>query len=324
MRLESVRALKQELMATPARRRGGGGGDVGMSTYDVGRPEDLPEPKPAIALGAAPTEQRGDYRLAIRVHDKRLLGSAQVERITAAAGGEVDISFIGIGFKESGGDGTSRARPLEIGCSIGHPRIKAGTLGCFVERDGQVHVLSNNHVLADEDNGKPGDEIVQPGRYDKGSAPADTVARLDRIVPLVVGRGNRVDAATAALVDGVEFDPATIPGLGELSGTSELDGTEKLAKLGRTTRLTRGRIVTLDLDDVPFDYDKGRLYFDNIIEIEGLDGRFTDGGDSGSLVVLDSSSPAGVGLHIGGLPNGNSAVAPLPMVLEELQVTLVT
>lgn len=60
---------------------------------------------------------------------------------------------------------TDRWRPAPGGVSIGHKDITAGTLGCVVIDDetGEKLILSNNHVLADCNRGKIGDEILQPG-----------------------------------------------------------------------------------------------------------------------------------------------------------------
>jgi len=134
-----------------------------------------------------------------------------------------------------------------------------------------------------------------------------------------------MDAAIAALADGVDASPGDVAGLGSLAEAIDVEGSEPLAKVGRTSMLTRGGIAAIELDDVPFDYPGlGRVLFDGMIEIAGADGAFTLGGDSGSLVVTDSSAPAAVGLHIGTLrTNGHSIAAPLPAVLEELGVTLV-
>ena len=64
-------------------------------------------------------------------------------------------------------------RPLRIGASIGHFKITAGTLGAFVRSrdDGSVLILSNNHVLANENKAKKGDHILQPGDFDGGQDP---------------------------------------------------------------------------------------------------------------------------------------------------------
>src|SRR5256885_16595320 len=53
---------------------------------------------------------------------------------------------------------TARFRPAPGGVSIGHRAITAGTLGCVVRRQGQVFVLSNNHVLARSEERRVGKE----------------------------------------------------------------------------------------------------------------------------------------------------------------------
>jgi hypothetical protein len=65
---------------------------------------------------------------------------------------------------------TGRFRPLKGGCSIGHPLITAGTLGCAIKLGGVKYGLSNNHVLAAASSAQNprasiGDPIYQPGCY---------------------------------------------------------------------------------------------------------------------------------------------------------------
>jgi hypothetical protein len=78
---------------------------------------------------------------------------------------------------------TVKRRPALGGDSIGHFAITAGTLGCTVRKNGQVMILSNNHVLANSNEGKQGDAILQPGAYDGGGL-ADTIANLMEWVPI--------------------------------------------------------------------------------------------------------------------------------------------
>jgi len=93
---------------------------------------------------------------------------------------------------------TARERPAPAGVSIGHPNITAGTLGSVVidNTDKSTCILSNNHVMADENAATIGDAIIQPGTHDGGAAPADTIATLKRFVTLNVA-GNTVDGAIA-------------------------------------------------------------------------------------------------------------------------------
>lgn len=78
-------------------------------------------------------------------------------------------------------DPTKKIRPLRPGCSIGHKNITAGTFGCVVYKDGSSYLLSNNHVLANENSAEIGDPILQPGVYDGGTV---EVGKLNNYVIL--------------------------------------------------------------------------------------------------------------------------------------------
>ncbi len=76
-----------------------------------------------------------------------------------------------------------RLRPARPGISIGHQNGTAGTLGAYVRRDGQLFILSNNHVLALLNRAHVGDAILQPGPSDGGSL-LDQIGHLAEFVPL--------------------------------------------------------------------------------------------------------------------------------------------
>src|SRR5262249_2694789 len=127
-----------------------------------------------------------------------------------SAKGEVDIRYVGRIAKAPAAAAPwyqSKVRPLMIGSSIGHFAITAGTLGCFVTRPKTkaIGVLSNNHVLANENRAKKGDAILQPGKADGGKR-RDRVATLDRFVPLKTGTHNVLDAAVASVDGKLPFD----------------------------------------------------------------------------------------------------------------------
>ena len=65
--------------------------------------------------------------------------------------------------------------PLVAGISIGNAAITAGTLGWFMEKNGEVFLGSNAHILSDEPKNLVSSEkrILQPGKYDGGT---ETVA----------------------------------------------------------------------------------------------------------------------------------------------------
>lgn len=102
----------------------------------------------------------------------------------------VDTDVIEVGRIKMLDGRTERIRPAVPGCSIGHYRVTAGTLGAIV-RDrttGEPLILSNNHILANGSNGYDGrcaigDPILQPGPYDGGRT-EDRIATLFRYIPI--------------------------------------------------------------------------------------------------------------------------------------------
>jgi hypothetical protein len=145
---------------------------------------------------------------------------------------------------------------------------------------------------------------------------------LDRAVALSDEVPNRVDAAIATVE--VEHDAPTITGLGELSGeTLAPEDARSVAKLGRTTELTRGTVTAFELDAVTVQYDRGALRFDDQVEVHGSGGPFSQGGDSGSLIVSDPRLDA-VALLFAGNDEGVTYGNPIAAVLDALGATLLT
>ena len=120
---------------------------------------------------------------------------------------------------------TGRCRPAEAGVSLGHYKITAGTFGCVVH-DRQSNsrlILSNNHVLANSNDGLIGDPILQPGAVDGGTQANDILAFLTRFHPDYFWKSARTtrlaEASPAAC-------PAIAPGnSAEQPGTAESLGT---------------------------------------------------------------------------------------------------
>ena len=73
---------------------------------------------------------------------------------------------------------------MKAGISIAHEDVTAGTLGWYCEKDDRLLVLSNNHVLANENKGDKGDPILQPGPHDGGQKPEDVCGELFDFVPI--------------------------------------------------------------------------------------------------------------------------------------------
>ena len=216
--------------------------------------------------------------------------------------------------------------PIQPGFSIGHVDVTAGTLGAIVIKDGQFLILSNSHVLANSGLGKKGDGILYPASGDDGKAPKDLIAKLVDFVPFQLGDDflNHVDCAVALpLPKRMGHLRSEIKGLFVPRGTSKpLRGME-VVKVGRTTGETVGTVKDIHFRFICPYPDVGNVgYLDQVFCT-----RYSDGGDSGSL-VLDRQTKKAVGLHFAGFPDKKGVMGsvfnPIDQVLSALGVTLVT
>jgi S1-C subfamily serine protease len=180
--------------------------------------------------------------------------------------------------------------------------MMAGTFGALVtDRDG-TYVLSNNHVLADENNLPVGSPIFQPGLLDGGSVSRDQIATLTRFVPIDPSGSNQVDCAIAQVLR-ADLVTREILHIGAPAGTADAAFDMNVHKFGRTTSYTVGRITSIDTD-VTIQYDAGPVFFPGQITIASVAGArssspFSKAGDSGSLIVERASGKA-VGLLFAG------------------------
>ncbi len=191
-----------------------------------------------------------------------------------------------------------KVRPAMGGLSIGHYAITAGTLGCLVKRGQDTLILSNNHVLANENRGVEGDPILQPGRFDGGNEDKDVLARLDSFVKVQDAETNTVDAALAMPFDARDVTPEIL-NIGRIRGTRNADLEEKVMKSGRTTRVTNGVVEDVSAT-LRVGYSMGSFLFTDQMIIRGDKGSFSAGGDSGALIVDYQGSA--VGLLFAGSP----------------------
>lgn len=188
---------------------------------------------------------------------------------------------------------TGRHGALLGGISVGHKDSTAGTLGRMVFFDGQPHMLSNNHVLAQvslegDPKAQVGDEVMQPGPYDSPPAPENLAARLAEWVPLKKDGPNRVDAAIARIVPPRQFyrDVQLLM----QAPRSPLELKDPIAgmaveKSGRTTGLTSG-IVLDPAATVKVTYGPGLdLIFEDQMLLHSNGQAISYPGDSGSLIV---------------------------------------
>jgi len=187
--------------------------------------------------------------------------------------------------------GRQRMRPAKGGVSIGHYRINAGTLGCLVcDKRGDIHILSNNHVLANSNNAHLLDPVYQPGPLDGGTS-YDEIAKVSHWVPLNPNAVNYVDASLARPNNPQEVDP-TILDIGRIRGQTTPTLGLAVKKSGRTTGSTRGSITILRAY-VQVNYGTlGVLTFDDQIVIQP--GEFSKGGDSGSIILDEANRAVGL------------------------------
>jgi hypothetical protein len=234
-------------------------------------------------------------------------------------------------------------RPIPLGISGGNNRsiIKdkdgelkgcfSGTLGSMVQDSANVqYILSNNHVLANQNLARSGEPIVQPGLADVQCSRSQTnaVATFSSAVKLKFGSGkNTVDAAIAAVQPG-QVTPQILF-IGNIA--SSVDAAPVIGmsvqKMGRTTCLTSGVIAVLNTN-VTVNYSetmKPKLAkFVNQIAITGKKGNFGGPGDSGSLIVTQDFCPRAVALLFAGSADGSITFAnPISDVLSKLSVSMV-
>ena len=215
-------------------------------------------------------------------------------------------------------------KPFQPGNSIGHFKVGAGTFGAVVkDKNNQLYILSNCHVLANSGICKIGDKILYPGVVDTGVLPGDVRAKLHKFIPLDKS-GNFVNIVDCAIAKpSAEHLPdlmAEIKGLGLPKGIISAKRGMKITKVGRTTGKTAGEIKDVNFRVVLPYPQKGMKtvgFKDQVFCT-----RYSEQGDSGALVV-DRKSGKAVGLHFAGA-DGGSVFNPIREVLTALEVTLVT
>jgi hypothetical protein len=279
-----------------------------------------------IALGIS-ASNAGQYRLAVRVQNPLLVGGEQIKEISRLARGEIDLKYIGRVHKLQGEPWyQGLCRPVRIGCCIAHRNVTVGTLGAIVRSGTQAPmVLSNNHVLANENRAKAGDPILQPAPADGGQDPPDRIASFSACVRLKFPGPNVFDCAVATLQQGISFDPRNIDQIGMLAGlrSQTLAKGDSVSKLGQTSGKTSGIVSAVDLDNIVIGYDVGDAVFNGQIEIESSSTTpFSQLGDSGSLIVDANLNAAG--LLFSENDHGQSYANPLASVLSALSVQLIT
>lgn len=291
----------------------------------------------AVGKRIAKGEETDETCIVVFVSRKEPLGALSKRDLVPASLGAVRTDVVETGefiaYQTPPADRQKKFRPAPPGVSIGHYKITAGTFGCVVvDKEGHRLILSNNHVLANSNDAKLGDPILQPGRYDGGNL-QDTIAGLENFVEIkfqndnspctlsravtailnffsrifrrktrfravVSGGENLVDAAL-----GYPGHPSDIVDeiidIGKPVGTKPPSIGMSVIKSGRTTGTQRGAIQYTNAV-VSVSYGPGRLakFIDQIVITPG---EFSAGGDSGSAIcTFFDDEPYLVGLLFAG------------------------
>jgi hypothetical protein len=240
---------------------------------------------------------------------------------------------------------TALMRPIPLGISGGNiqsilkfknGKLKgcfSGTLGSMVQdSSNNQYILSNNHVLADQNKAKPGQLIVQPGLADVQclGSQSNGVATFSRAIKLRFGgHKNFVDAAIAA-VDPAQVSPEILF-IGEVASSVVSTPTigMPVQKMGRTSCLTFGVIAALDANVMVNYSETAKPHLANFVNQILVTGSidtptFGGPGDSGSLILDQNDCPQAVALLFAGSANGAVTIAnPISEVTSRLGVSMV-
>ena len=317
MNLSNLRALKSEISAEVV----AAAPTSEIATLFASSAPPMPE---GVALGVAPGDGFGDYKLAIRTEDPALAAE-----YVARANGEAEVKIVRVEMRATPHSSAwlqERHRPGEGGMQVNIRGANfVGTLGAFVkDKDGILYALSNSHVFADMGRTPIGTLIGAPFGRD-----GDYIGSLTRFVPFSTTTPNKVDCAIVRLVNtgGVAgtFNGALQGNIRGARHTSSEDLHIDVLKIGRTTGVRGGKIVATEIDGLSVNMgDLGVLRFDEQLEISG--GTATDfsaAGDSGSLIVDRNGFGIGL-LFAGGTSDGIDLTFAnrIDLVLESLGVEL--
>ena len=179
--------------------------------------------------------------------------------------------------------------------------FSAGTLGALVaNQKGTIFGLSNNHVTGACNYAEVGHPILAPAPIDATRNTIDvfTIGRHFECAPMLdglpenLGPGFNTDAAIFGCSDASKLSSLQRNVYDTPSAIGPLVENITVMKAGRTTGVTKGKVVAKAADYDAIDYEvpelnlKKTVYFRDIFSIESSGNQpFADLGDSGSLVV---------------------------------------
>lgn len=231
--------------------------------------------------------------------------------------------------------------------SVGNCR-EAGTLGALaVDANGKLYGISNNHVSGSCSQAPVGTPIVAPGILDVSAAnhPPFTIGFHHSALPLLSGDTAMVDYKQNSDFAIFELnDPSKVSSFQQNhydtpQSVLALQAGMAVLKVGRTTGLKRGSVVDEVVGPFAVPYSasnygfSGTVYFESIFAVQGQGGeKFSDGGDSGSLVVHEDAAGNlhAVGILFAGLASNSASggqftlVLPIAPILASLGLSLVS
>ncbi|MDS0849237.1 hypothetical protein [Burkholderia cenocepacia] len=220
--------------------------------------------------------------------------------------------------------------------SVGNARA-AGTLGCLL-RDGagQLFGFSNNHVSAGCNYSPNGLPILAPGVLDVSphNPHPFTIGYHDRQLtmlmgdPTVVNSQQNQDAAVFRIADEDRVSSMQQGFYDSPSTAIALAPGMDVEKVGRSSGRTQGRVISRVIGPADITYSapqynfNGVVYFDNMYWVHGIGDRFSEGGDSGSLVVHTDASGQrhAVGVIVAGAVDSSAPGGKISMIMPILPI----
>lgn len=198
-----------------------------------------------------------------------------------------------------------KVRPIKPGYSVSHSKVSAGTIGgIFYDKDNDVVILSNFHVLTPDGKAKIGDIIYQPGIIDakedlkfKGwTRPLEKlpyIATLKDHSNVNSKNVNKHDSAIAKINEDLVksgFVDLIYPQLGKpLSGFGTVEVNNNIYKVGRTTGFTTGKVLATSATfQIPYEF--GIATFNDCI----ISTSMSQSGDSGSIGINEKMEAFGL------------------------------
>jgi hypothetical protein len=309
----AMREVQDEILARP-----------GVSGIEVGY----------RLVGGRPTNE-----LAICVHvTNKREDVPPEERIPEEIGGFKTDVIEGQLTPDQGLPDTRRYDPtmggIQIGTAASTVVSAGGTLGCHAHDNTALGLrgLTNQHVLTSLGS-TTGTPVIQPDRP-PGTAPADTIGAVEKIPPQQVWvkgtRSGYVDCGTLTL--SARAATAEVTGIGPVRGTRVIETVPdfppiRVRKRGATTGLTHGvvrsvtSLFTLNPQDPtsPMVVNAIGIQFD-AANPANESPRWSDRGDSGSVVVDDAGNV--IGLHFGSTTPQFGYACAIDLVEDILDVTV--